>query len=120
MAASDNWEHDQVEAIRIRKLSHAMLHVQCDWGQAEEIKEFFSFYVPGYKFMPAYKRRIWDGKIRLFDSNRGELPAGLISHLVKFIETRDGNDDPLLQAEILHYEIKVVNENEFSSLFPII
>ena len=76
-----------METIRIRKLNHANLHVQCDWGQAAEIKEFFSFYVPGYKFMPAFKRRIWDGKIRLFDSNTGELPAGLIHHLVKFIET---------------------------------
>jgi len=102
VAASDNWEHDQVEAIRIRKLSHAMLHVQCDWGQAEEIKEFFSFYVPGYKFMPAYKRRIWDGKIRLFDSNRGELPAGLISHLVKFIETRG-------------YQYQLVNVKKYGS-----
>ena len=91
MATPDDWKHDQVEAIRIRKLNHANLHVQCDWGQAAEIKEFFSFYVPGYKFMPAFKRRIWDGKIRLFDSNTGELPAGLIHHLVKFIETRGYN-----------------------------
>ena len=80
-----------MEAIRIRRLNYANLHIQCDFGQAAEIKEFFSFYVPGYKYMPAYRRRIWDGKIRLFDSNRGELPAGLIHHLIKYIESRGYN-----------------------------
>lgn len=77
-----------METIRIRKLNHANLHVDCDWGAAAELKEFFSFYVPGYQYMPAYKRRVWDGKIRLFDSNTGELPAGLIYHLVKFLDSR--------------------------------
>jgi superfamily II DNA or RNA helicase len=80
-----------MEAIRIRRLNYANLHVECDFGQAAEIKEFFSFYVPGYKYMPAYRRRIWDGKIRLFDSARGELPAGLIHHLVKYVESRGYN-----------------------------
>jgi len=38
--------------------------------------------------MPAYRKRVWDGKIRLFDQRTGELPAGLIYHLLKFCETR--------------------------------
>ena len=80
-----------MEAIRIRRLTHANLHVECDFGQAAEIKEFFSFFVPGYQWMPAFKRRIWDGKIRLFDTNTGELPAGLIHHLVTYIESRGYN-----------------------------
>lgn len=80
-----------MEAIRVRRLNHANLHVDCDFGQAAEIKEFFSFFVPGYQWMPAFKRKIWDGKIRLYDTNSGELPAGLIHHLVKFIESRGYN-----------------------------
>jgi len=80
-----------METIRIRRLSYANLHVECDFGQAAEIKEFFSFFVPGYKYMPAFRRRVWDGKIRLFDSVRGELPAGLIHHLIKYIESRGYN-----------------------------
>ncbi len=80
-----------MEAIRIRKLNHANLHLECDYGQAEELNEFFSFFVPGYKFMPAFKRRVWDGKIRLFDKRSGELPAGLIYHLVQFLESRGYN-----------------------------
>lgn len=77
-----------METIRIRKLNHANLHIDCEYGPAEELKEFFSFFVPGYQFMPAFKRRVWDGKIRLFDTRTGELPAGLIYHLMKFIDSR--------------------------------
>ena len=77
-----------METIQVRKLNHANLHIDCSYGPAEELKEFFSFFVPGYKFMPAFKKRVWDGKIRLFDVKTGELPAGLIYHLVKFIDTR--------------------------------
>ena len=84
-----------METVRIRKLNHANLHIDCDWGQAEELNEFFSFFVPGYKFMPAFKRRVWDGKIRLFDKRTGELPAGLIYHLVQFMESRGYNYEPV-------------------------
>ena len=77
-----------MEKISVRKLNHANLHVQCDNGTAEEIKEFFSFFVPGYRYMPAFKRRVWDGKIRLYDTNTGELPAGLFYHLNKFATSR--------------------------------
>ena len=77
-----------MEKISVRKLNHANLHIQCESGTAQELREFFSFYVPGYRFMPAYKNRVWDGKIRLFDINSGELPAGLFYHLNKFSESR--------------------------------
>jgi len=84
-----------MEAIRIRKLNHANLHIECDYGQATELKEFFSFFVPGYKFMPAFRRRVWDGKIRLFDMNTGELPAGLVYHLIQFCKTRGYDVEPI-------------------------
>ena len=78
-----------METIRVRKLNHANLHIQCDSGTAQELNEFFSFYVPGYKFMPAFRNRMWDGKIRLFTVMSGELPAGLYPHLLQFAEKRD-------------------------------
>jgi len=78
-----------VETIRVRKLSHSELRVECDFGQAQELNEFFSFYVPGYKFMPAYRNKVWDGKIRLFNIRNYTLPAGLIDHLEKFAVQRD-------------------------------
>jgi superfamily II DNA or RNA helicase len=78
-----------METISVRKLDHSNLHVDCDYGIAAEIKEFFSFYVPGYRFMPAFKRRVWDGKIRLYDTNSGELPGGLYPQLKVFADTRN-------------------------------
>ena len=78
-----------METISVRKLTHANLHLDCDHSIAAELKEFFSFYVPGYRFMPAFKRRIWDGKIRLFDSNSGELPAGLYHHFLRLCQSRN-------------------------------
>ena len=78
-----------METIRVRKLNHANLHVDCESGTAHELNEFFSFFVPGYKFMPAFRNRLWDGKIRLYNMMSGELPAGLYPHLLKFSEQRE-------------------------------
>ena len=78
-----------MEKISIWKLNHSVLVTQCDPGVAAELNEYFSFFVPGYKFMPAFKNRVWDGKIRLYNSRNGTLPAGLFYHLLKFCEQRD-------------------------------
>lgn len=77
-----------METIRVRKLSHSDLHIESDSGAAQELNEFFSFYVPGYKFMPAFRNRMWDGKIRLFQLRDRTLPAGLFYHLSEFCEKR--------------------------------
>ena len=63
MATSNNIKHNKMETIRVRKLNHAVLQIDCNSGTSAELRDFFSFYVPGYKFMPAYKNRVWDGKI---------------------------------------------------------
>ena len=63
---------------------YSMLKVQCERGIAQELSEYFSFFVPGYKFMPAFKAKVWDGKIRLFNTMNGELSAGLYVYMIKF------------------------------------
>ena len=80
-----------METIRVRKLNHANFEITCDSGTAQELNEFFSFYVPGYKFMPAYRNRMWDGKIRLFDRRKKTLYTGLFKYLKEFCEIRDYN-----------------------------
>src|SRR6056300_856190 len=77
-----------MDIIRIRKKNHAFIQVDCDPGVANELCDFFTFFVPGYKFMPAYKNKMWDGKIRLFNSITGELSAGLYGYLTKFAADR--------------------------------
>lgn len=85
MATSNNQEHDRLEKVRVRLIDHSLLHVECSRSVVYELIDHFSFYVPGYKYMPAYRNRVWDGKIRLF-SQDGELPAGLFHHLINFCD----------------------------------
>ena len=80
-----------MEAIRVRKLNHSDLQIECDNGTAQELNEYFSFYVPGYKFMPAFRNKLWDGKIRLFTLRERTLPAGLYYHLQEFTDKRQYN-----------------------------
>ena len=70
--------------IKIWKKNESVALVDCDPGIAQGLSEYFSFFVPGYKYMKLYKRKIWDGKIRLFNVNSHELPAGLYPFVEEF------------------------------------
>ena len=59
-----------------------------DSGIVMELSEFFTFYVPGYKFVPSYRNKLWDGKIRLYDTRNYTLPSGLLYHLERFARER--------------------------------
>ena len=43
------------ELITLSKVNEAYLKVDSAGGVRQELNEFFSFYAPGYKFMPSYK-----------------------------------------------------------------
>ena len=77
------------DVIDFEKIDEAQMLIQCDSGIAQELSEFFSFYVPGYKFMPAYRNKVWDGKIRLFNVHTRELPIGLLTYVTNFAAKRD-------------------------------
>jgi len=77
-----------VADIVCRLKDYSMLEVDVDAGLAAELSDYFSFYVPGYKFMPAYKNKVWDGKIKLFNRMNGEISAGLYIYMVKFCAER--------------------------------
>ena len=47
----------------------------------QELAEFFTFEVPGAKFMPQYRNKYWDGKIRLYDFKKQTLYNGLFKYL---------------------------------------
>lgn len=74
--------------IRVKMLSHSYMAVESSPSQEQELREYFSFFVPGYKFMPAYKRRQWDGKIKLYNQVTKQLHVGLYHHLRKFCGER--------------------------------
>ncbi len=69
--------------------NNAYLHVDSeDKGILHELAEFFTFYVPGYKFMPAFRNKMWDGKLRLLDMRSQTLYAGLYQYIKEFADER--------------------------------
>ena len=50
----------------IRKKNEVYLKVETEAHIHKELAEHFCFEVPQAKFMPVYRKRVWDGKIRLY------------------------------------------------------
>ena len=98
--------------IIISKVNEAFIKVNSDKGVAQELSQYFTFFVPGYQFMPAYKSRMWDGKIRLLDTRTNTTYHGLIEHIKKFCEERDYT--LLIDPEILlSQEFSALESGEF-------
>ena len=57
-------------------------------AQENELSDYFSFFVPGHKFMPAFKSRRWDGKVRLYSQVTKQINVGLYTHLRRFCADR--------------------------------
>jgi len=77
-----------IEKISVMKKNESQLLVDCDSGILMELNEYFSFFVDGYKYMPLYRNKVWDGKIRIFNGMTQELPAGLLHQLKSFSKQR--------------------------------
>ena len=74
--------------IKLHKKNEAVILIECDRGFAQELSDYFTFFVPGYQFMPAYKSRVWDGKVRLLDLRTMTIYRGLIPYIEKFCQER--------------------------------
>lgn len=86
----------------LHKKNEAYIQVECDRSVAQELSEYFCFFVPGYQYTPAYKSRVWDGRIRLFDLRTFTIYHGLVSYIEKFCKERDYTieiDDNILTTE---------------------
>ena len=73
--------------IRVSKINEAYLKIDTDPSTSQELVDYFSFDVPGARFMPAYKARAWDGKARLFNMYTKELHVGLLPYIKEFANT---------------------------------
>lgn len=76
------------EVINVEQKNAVHLVVTGDSGARMELSEYFSFKPSGYQFSPAYKNRVWDGVIRLYQPMRPSLYVGLFPRLRKFCEDR--------------------------------
>ena len=75
--------------IVIEKISEAYIRIFSDLSTEQELSNYFTFDVPGAKFMPKFKARMWDGKLRLYDLRRKTLYAGLYKYVLAFAAQND-------------------------------
>jgi superfamily II DNA or RNA helicase len=68
----------------ISKKNEVHLHIEAEAHVYYELSDQFTFEVPGAKFMPHYQKKHWDGKIRLFSTQTGDIYVGLLDRIVQF------------------------------------
>ena len=73
----------------ISKKNEVYLHIKAEPHIYYELKDQFTFDVPGAKFMPQYRNKYWDGRIYLFNVQTGEIYVGLLDKIIKFCETHE-------------------------------
>lgn len=100
--------------IKIEKLSESTLRVYSDdFGIENELADYFSFYAPNYRFMPKFKAKIWDGKIRQYDVHRKTLPNGLLEYVKDFANKNDYAVDVANDIRPAHETISLEELREF-------
>ena len=73
----------------IAKKNEVHLTVDAQPHVQQELSDYFTFDVPGAKYMPQYRNRHWDGKIRLFSTATGEVYVGLLDKIVAWAKKSD-------------------------------
>ena len=70
--------------IIIKKKNEVYVTVKAEPAICQELSDLFTFDVPGAKFMPQYRNKYWDGKIRLFSPATGEVYVGLVDKIASW------------------------------------
>lgn len=70
--------------IVVEKINETHLRVFAEPGIELELHEYFEFEVPGARYTPKFKAKIWDGKIRLYNLMTKTLYVGLLGSLITF------------------------------------
>lgn len=82
--------------IFVEKINETYVKVLAEESIRQELTEYFSFFSDNYQWSPAYKRRKWDGKIRLYNYKTSQIYSGLVYAIIQFAKERN-------------YEIEVEN-----------
>ena len=73
----------------ISKKNEVFLQIEAEPHVYYELADQFTFEVPGAKFMPQYRNKYWDGKIRLFNTQNGEIYVGLLDKVIQFCKDQE-------------------------------
>ncbi len=79
----------------IDKKDDVYLKIEAEESIRRELGQHFTFEVPGFRFMPQFRNRVWDGKIRLFSYATGQIYVGLYPYVLNWckennVEVVDG------------------------------
>ena len=99
-----------VDVVEIEKFDEVYIKIKADPGVMMELSEYFTFNVPGAKFMPAYRSKFWDGKIRLLNVMTGLLYAGLLRYVEEFCRSREYIIEHLSDFSSEEFSVKEANE----------
>jgi superfamily II DNA or RNA helicase len=99
--------------VIISKKNEVYLKLKCEPHILYELAPYFVFEVESSKFMPQYRKKSWDGTIRLLSTHTGEIYVGLLDKLIEKIKlhnyTYEFQDSkyfglPYEENEIINYE----------------
>ncbi len=77
-----------MDRVNVEKVNEVFVRVVAEPSLKMEMSEYFTFEVPGAKFMPAVRNKVWDGKVRLLNAMTGYIYAGLVPYIKKFCDQR--------------------------------
>jgi superfamily II DNA or RNA helicase len=77
------------EKINVVDVDSVYVRIDTEKGLAKELSQYFTFDVPNHKYMPAYRNKFWDGKIRLFGLHNHLIYRGLLDYVKKFAIDRN-------------------------------
>lgn len=107
--------------VIVSKVNEVFMRVDCDDGLARDLYDFFSFTVPGAKFMPSVKNRYWDGKVRLFSLKTKRIYIGLLPYVDEFCRERgyefDGITDVIGEKTDIKFDLKKYFMKEYNLPF---
>src|ERR1039457_1894671 len=71
--------------IVVEKINEVYTRITAESSIHAELSAYFTFYAPNYQYTPLYKRKLWDGKIKLYKQDR-LFYSGLLKYLVVFAQ----------------------------------
>ena len=92
--------------IEVEKINESFIKIHCEDDIAKELSMFFTFKVPNHEYTPAFRKKKWDGKIRLFNFAARTIYTGLLEYVEKFFVDRN------YQYKLLFNEKKKINSEE--------
>jgi superfamily II DNA or RNA helicase len=68
--------------VIIHKKNEVYIKLECEPHVLYDLQQYFTFEVPGAKFMPQMRSKYWDGLIRLLSVHTGEIYVGLLDKVI--------------------------------------